>query len=85
MRDAILAQINSIAQEIPDRVFYSARVPSNPSPIIARRIARAEAAMEKAKLSNPGKWPVGFNFASLDDDELLAALIKVVRLYARNC
>ena len=81
IREAILNKIN--LYYIPaygNRFLYSVPERNNYSPNPARAAARRIADEEKARKNHLGSWSEGFDFSSLDDENLVEAFERIIRI-----
>ena len=84
-REIILELINGRYNDVYSyRYTYTVPERKNPSPIPEREAARQIEAEKKAAKQNPYKWPVGFDFSSLSDEDLVLAFERIVRVSSKQ-
>lgn len=67
-----------------NRFFYQIPETNNPSPIPERAEKKRIALVEKRKKQNPGKWIEGFDFSTLDGEQLVEAFERIVRVSTKQ-
>lgn len=85
MRDYILHALKEYY--IPlygNRFLFSLPQRSNPSPFAEREDKRTQAQWKKLQDANPFKWPSTTDFTSMNDEDLIKAFERIVRVSAQQ-